>query len=375
MLRPNLSYKIEKSRIKSNEIDKSSGPNIFINKIIYVGIDVHRKSYSISCLCEGVIIKSVKMTADYKQLIKYLNEHFPGSIIKSVYESGFCGFSLHRKLVESGIDNMVMHAASLARRTNDKVKTDKKDSRKLAEQLAAGMLKPIYIPSEEQELSRQYPRTRSQLIKSRSRVMNQIRMKLLQFGMMPIEHQNSLSRKFVKEIMPSLPLELRGSIEILLQFWEHLQLQIIKVDKLIKEQNDKNPLVQFFKEIAGIGFVTASTLASELGDMSQFKNERTLFSYTGLTPSEYTTGDTRKLGHITKQGNPRLRGILVETAWRTIRKDPLLMEKFTKIANRAGKKRAIVAIARKLVGIARSIVINNTKYEVNYSALVPKQNV
>jgi transposase len=118
--------------------------------------------------------------------------------------------------------------------------------------------------------------------------------------------------------------------------------------------------------LLGIGYVSASILSNELGDMSHFKNERALFSYLGLTPREFSTGSTKRLGSISKKGNSLVRAVLIQVAWRAIKKDPKLMGKFNELASRANKKRAIVAIARKLIGITRSVIINKSAYEVNY---------
>jgi transposase len=99
--------------------------------------------------------------------------------------------------------------------------------------------------------------------------------------------------------------------------------------------------------------------------MSQFKNERALFSFTGLTPREFTTGEHRRLGHISRQGSSRLRAVLVEVAWRAIKLDPALNADYQRIVNHAGKKRAIVAIARKLIGRARALFRKREYYAVH----------
>ena len=97
--------------------------------------------------------------------------------------------------------------------------------------------------------------------------------------------------------------------------------------------------------------------------MSQFKNERELFSYTGLTPSEYSSGEKIRRGKISKQGNSRLRHVLVEAAWRGIKKDKVLAEFFEKLYPRTGKKRAIVAVARKLIGRIRAAFRLGVSYQ------------
>ena len=110
------------------------------------------------------------------------------------------------------------------------------------------------------------------------------------------------------------------------------------------------------------------SLATELGDLSRFANERALFSYTGLTPSEYSSGATVRRGRISRQGSSRVRHVLVEIAWRTVPRDPVLQEIFERIAATRGKQRAIVAIARRLVGRIRACFRQGTMYAVGTAA-------
>ena len=100
--------------------------------------------------------------------------------------------------------------------------------------------------------------------------------------------------------------------------------------------------------------------------MSQFKNERQLFSYTGLTPSEYSSGERVHKGHITRQGNSRVRGILIEVAWRAIETDQALADFFKGLFPRTGKTKAIVAVARKLIGRIRAAFRKGETYQLDY---------
>ena len=104
-----------------------------------------------------------------------------------------------------------------------------------------------------------------------------------------------------------------------------------------------------YRSVPGFGPLTARTLSNELGDMSSFSNERALFSFTGLTPCEYSSGEATRRGHISRRGSSRRRNILVEAAWVTARKDPGLAKDFARLSRCLGKKRAIVAIVRRLV--------------------------
>ena len=140
-----------------------------------------------------------------------------------------------------------------------------------------------------------------------------------------------------------------------MNLWKSTNQEMKVLNEELKIQAQKDGLEGTYRSIPGFGAMTARVLSNELGDMKEFPNERTIFSFTGLTPREYSTGDNRRLGHISRQGSSRLRATLVEAAWRAIRRDPALNQDFLRLANKIGKKRAIVAIARKLIGRARAL--------------------
>ncbi len=128
-------------------------------KEVFVGIDVHKKTYSVVSIVEGAIIKKWRTTAKPEQLTKQLQSYFPVAKIYSTYEAGFSGFVLHRQLEKVGIENVVVNAASVEVTVNNRVKTDKRDALKLASLLEARRLKGIRIPSEQQEHQRLLTRT------------------------------------------------------------------------------------------------------------------------------------------------------------------------------------------------------------------------
>ncbi len=116
----------------------------YTGKTVFVGIDVHKKTYSVAAVVDGVLVKRDGMSASPQRLLAYLNKFFQGAVIKSAYEAGFSGFGLHRILRENGIDNIVVHAASIEVSSRDRVKTDKRDAIKIAMQLSAGRLECIH---------------------------------------------------------------------------------------------------------------------------------------------------------------------------------------------------------------------------------------
>ena len=108
----------------------------YTGKTVYIGIDVHIKSYTICCFCEGIKVKSWSMKADGRQLIEQLRRYFTGAKLESAYEAGFSGNVLHRQLLRSGIKNIVVNPGSIEVASRDRVKTDKRDAKKLSQQLS-----------------------------------------------------------------------------------------------------------------------------------------------------------------------------------------------------------------------------------------------
>jgi transposase len=333
---------------------------------IDVGIDVHKETYTVTCLCQRQMVKTATVPADPARLAESLPRWFPEARLFAAYEAGFSGFVLHRALTTAGITNIVVNPASVAVAANDKVKTDRRDAKKLARDLADGRLRGIYVPTAAEELARLLPRTRAQIVEHRATLTRQIKAKLHQFGLMPPGSRRVMSSRYLREMAAwSLPPELQASLTLLAEQWRFATRQLLEMRRLLRHQAQAQEQIEkVYRSVPGIGEVVARTLATELGDMRRFTNERTLFSYTGLTPSEHSSGASIRRGHISRQGVSRLRHVLVETAWRALPGDPILHAMFDRIAATRGKQRAIVAIARRLIGRIRACFRHGTTYAV-----------
>lgn len=155
------------------------------------------------------------------------------------------------------------------------------------------------------------------------------------------------------------------SLSWLAEQWRFATRQLIDIRRLLRDQAQSQPRLEgVYRSVPGVGEVAARILATELGDLTRFANERALFSYTGLTPSEYSSGTAVRRGPISRQGSSRVRHVLIEIAWRAVSRDVVLHEIFERIAATRGKKRAIVAIARRLVGRIRACFCQGTRYAV-----------
>ncbi|HEY9826198.1 MAG TPA: IS110 family transposase [Stenomitos sp.] len=334
-------------------------------KQIFVGIDVHKKTYSVVCSCDGIVNKKWTTTASPEKLVTQLKALYPQAEICTAYEAGFSGFVLHRTLEQAGIQNLVVNPGSIETSVHNRVKTDKRDALRISSLLEAGRLKGIHIPIEQTEHQRLLTRTREQFIQERTSIKNMIRMRCHQFGLIAPDERRIMSRQLLKELLEKAPSpEFTVIINSYLRIWESIESEIKIIDLELQKQaqNDKCELT--YRSAPGIGPQSARILANELGDMTQFRNERQLFSYTGLTPSEHSSGESIRRGHITRQGNSRVRRVLCEAAWIAIRKDQELKDFFERLYPKTGKKKAIVAVARKLVGRIRSAFRQEVLYQL-----------
>jgi len=337
----------------------------YTGKTIFIGLDVHKKTYAVTAICDGVVVKRDSIKAYPTVLISYLKKRFGTGTIKSAYEAGFSGFYLHRELVAAGIINIVVHAASIEV-SNDRVKTDKRDSLKIATHLSQGRLKGIHVPTVEREDYRAVTRLRDAFVREKLRLGNQIKALLHQHGLIAPDNKKKVCLSWIKdlsklEMTPGIKL----AVEMHAKMWLEFDAKIKAIEIEIKAQAIKDKVVdQVYRGLRGIGTITARILSNELGDMLHFNNERKIFKYVGFTPCEHSSGEHTRQGHITRQGKPILRKILIQAAWTAIRYDKELQEIYERIGKKSGAKRAIVAVARRIIGRLRACFRTGTPYEM-----------
>jgi len=336
------------------------------SKKVFVGIDVHQKTYSVCCIVEDVVVKKWRMEARPEKLLKLLRSYFIEHEVYTVYEAGFSGFGLHRCLEEGGFKSQVVHASAVEVSQRDRVKTDKRDALKLSTQLSVGRLHGIRIPTVEEEHQRELTRTRQQLVRHRSAIKNQIRSKFHYFGLLDPREHRELSMRMVRQVMSKVQAaELKLVVGALVEVWLSFNEQLKLLEKEIRKQAETDWREKVYRMLPGFGPLTSRTCSNELGDLRQFSNVKQLYSFTGLTPGEHSSGERIKREGITRQGSSRLRHVLVQAAWVAIGKDQGLRRDYERIARQAGKGgklKAIVAIARKLIGRARALFRDETAY-------------
>ena len=233
----------------------------YTGECVYVGVDVHKETYTVTCVCHKQIVKTATVQAEPAGLAASLPRWFPGATLYSVYEAGFSVFVLHRVLTKAGISNIVVNPASIAVAANDKVKTDRRDSKKLAIDLADGRLRGISVPTEAEELARLLPRTRAQIVEHRATIARQIKAKLHQCGLIAPASRRLISNRYVREMAPwSLPPELSVSLTLLAEQWRFATRQLIEMRRLLREQAQaQQEIEQVYRSVPGIGEVAART--------------------------------------------------------------------------------------------------------------------
>lgn len=342
-------------------------------KDVYMGIDVHKESWQVTAIAEGEELFNGRIPSEYSAL-KRLLHRFEHCRIQVAYEAGPCGYQLYDQLMADGIDTRVVPPSLIPVESGNKVKTDKRDSRKLARLLQSGMLKRVQVPTEQERAHRELLRTRRQLIHHRSDVARQIKSKLLFYSIQsPFRGQQQWTRAYVQWLKQLKVAQegLKICLDILIRLYEELGLKIQEFNQRIAQlvgTESYQRRVGLLKTVPGIGALTAMEILTELQDVSRFRTAQELASYLGLTPSEYSSGAHIRQGRITRCGNKRVRSCLVESAWILISKDPLMRAKYQQIKSRRGAKRAIIAIARNLSGRIRHILLHNEPYGMGVAA-------
>lgn len=341
-------------------------------KQIYIGIDLHRIQWHVTIRTDDVEMFHGSIPGKWESLKRIL-DRYEGYEKQAVYEAGYFGFWLHDHLVAYGVDCVVTPPSLVPQEYGNHVKTDRRDSRKLAHLLAKKMLKRVWVPSPEERSQRQVIRRRRQLMGDRVRTQNRVKAELRFYGIDLPAPTGQWSKAYLANLQQLVfkSCWMQGSFQRLLEEYQFLTQQIERQTKLLRELAETaeyQDRMKILRSTPGIGLISAMEYLLELQDMERFRRGNQLAAYGGLTPSQYSSGEHVRMGRITAIGKNALRGTLVEVAWRLIAKDPAMREKYERIKTRAGSKRAIIAIARTILLRTRRMLLDGQPYIVGLAA-------
>jgi transposase len=341
----------------------------FSGKNLYIGLDVHKKSWHVTILCQQMSLKSFSQPPTPEALYLFLNSNYPGANFYSAYEAGFCGYSHHRELNKLGIHNIVINPADVPKSNKDShQKNDKSDSRLIAEALRGDLLKEIYVFDTDSEEFRGMFRARLALAKDIRRTKVRIKGFLLYRNIeipASVDNPNSLAYSNWLKQLEFEDKKAKIQLSLLLDRLLFLKEQKRQFEQQLKDTaryRDKE-LFNLLQTIPGIGPITALGIMAEIGNIKRFKNIKNFASYVGLIPRIKQSGEKEQTGNITYRHNKYLRPLLVEAAWQAVRSDPAMLQYYQDSCLKGNAKKAIIKVARKLLSKIMFVMRNRIKYE------------
>jgi len=348
---------------------------------VAVGLDVHKASVRLAAVRAGEVVREVTLPYDHERVERELSA-WPG--VRVAYEAGPTGFGLHRRLVAAGVDCVVVAPGLVPSRPGDRVKTDKRDARRLAALLAAGLLTAIFVPSPELEALRDLVRAREDARLDRMRARHRLGKFVLRHDRrMPTSCWGPTRRAWLGRQAFELPGQQQAFDDYLFaadQLDRRIEALEVELDRLAAD-GPHAALIARLRCVRGIDTLTALGLVAETGDFGRFTTAEQFMSFVGLVPSERSSGEGRRQGSITKAGSTHARRLLVEAAWHARRRptvgyelarrqrgqDPAVLERAWRCQQRLHRRwqrmggrgkphqKIVVACARELAGFVWAI--------------------
>src|SRR5207342_1762012 len=334
-----------------------------------------------------------------EKALRKIRQAHGGARLEVCYEAGPCGFGIARRLAQLKVACMVVAPSMIPKRSGDRIKTDKRDARKLARLLRAGELTAVYIPDVRDEAIRDLCRARSDAVDDRRRSRHRLKGFLLRHG---YRYQGKSSwsaahERYLRELVLPHPA-MKVILEEYLQGIAAAGERIERCEAAMRDLLEKwrlAPAVRTLMAMKGFQTVAAMILVSELGEVHRFGHPRQVMAYLGLVPTENSSSERRRQGHITKCGNAHARWLLVECAqhyasppkvskelsrrqegqshevraisWRAQNR---LHRRYTRLlARRLQRNKAIVAIARELCGFIWELLRTQDCYQAQSTSV------
>ena len=321
---------------------------------LYCGLDVHKEStYATIINVLGEAQTQKRMKND--EIPRFLE---PFQLEKVAMEASTYIMPLHRKLTESGYDITVSHPRRTKLIAESRIKNDKVDSKALAELLRLNALPESIIPPPDIAMLREKVRRRAFLVRQVCKLKVKIRDVMAYEGIKPPTGYGLFTVRGV-DWLKGLGLD---PVDCYLRLMKPFQVEVLGISRELRALARNDPDVKLLETIPGIGYYIALLIKAEVGDIHRFKSGERLSSYGGLVPSSKSSGDVQRHGRITREGSAWLRWAMVEAAMVHVRYDTPVTRMYHRVAERRGKKKALIAVGRELLVICYSVLKNQRPY-------------
>lgn len=318
----------------------------------WVGLDVHAETIAVAVAETDGTVRSLGTIGNTAGAVRKLVRKL-GDVTKlrACYEAGPCGYVLYWQLTKLGVQCDVVAPTLIPVKVGDRVKTDRRDAEKLARFHRSGELTAIWVPDTQHEAMRDLVRAREAARKDQLRARHRLGKFLLRRGLRRPEGSNAWGSRHA-QWLSTIHLEQQADQDTFVDYRtevEHAAARIERLERAIDAALERAPsetraICEALQSLRGVARVTAVTVVAELGTLSRFDRPRQLMAYSGMVPSEASSGSKVRRGSITKTGNSHLRRVLVEAAW-MYRFAPQLYPALRK--RQQGQSEAVRAIAWK----------------------------
>ena len=320
------------------------------NVTTYVGIDAHKKDLFVAMLSGNEKTPVTWHLANephaVRRLVRKLEREAPGPV-HVFYEAGPCGYALQRQMTTARVSCDVVAPALIPRKPGERVKTNRRDARKLVELGRAGLLTTVQPPTPDDEAVRDLARARDDAREDLQRGRQRLGKLLLRRGLhFAGKNWTRAHRQWIAGLTWTHAAE-RAVVDDYLLAIDHTEGRLLELDARLSELADTEPYrepVGWLRCFRGIDTLTAMLILAELHDFRRFTSAPALMAYLGLVPGEHSSGDKHRRGRITRTGNALVRRLLVETAWHYQHR-PSVGVALTR--RRKGQPARVIAIADK----------------------------
>jgi len=337
---------------------------------LFIGIDIHKRSWKIHCSTDISGGKTFSMVPSPAGLKKYVDKYFSDHEVSTAYEAGCCGYHAHRCFESYGWRSLVVNPADVHRKGKEKhTKTDKIDAQLIARELKDGRLDGIHVPDIEREQLRSLFRRRNDLVKDYRRIKSLIKSQLLYFGVIvPEEFDNSHWSHNFRNWLDALEFEYspaRATLDSRMRQFRFVDQDLRDVStqlrRFCKTYYKKD--YTLLRSVPGIGGIVACGILCELGDLRRFRSLKHLSGYVGLAPGIHQSGDHLRTTGMTRRAHKLIRSYFIEASWQAIRTDPVMQSYYRKHQGK-NVKSVIVKVAHKLLSRTLAVIKTEVPYTI-----------